>query len=318
MSASPNIIADIGGTNARFALADESGALSSIEVLQCTEFKGPIEAVQAYLAKIDCSTPLAQASFSVAAALAGDRVNITNNHWAFGIIEVEQALGLEKLTVINDFAAKALAIPKLGEADLLRIGGGEVTTYQPVAILGPGTGLGVASLIHTESGWTPVAGEGGHVSWAPQNDREVDIHRELQREFGHVSAERLVSGPGLESIHAALEQIDSKPPSRLTAPEITQAALDNSSSLCTETLNLFCGVLGNVAGNLALSIGAQGGVYIGGGIVRNFLDYIPASPFRAQFENKGRFAEYLRSIPTYIITVPNTGLIGAAAALKRD
>ena len=312
------IVADIGGTNARFAFVDGEGGLSSIRVLKCSDYEGPVDSIRAYLAEFDGSSQLQSASFSIAAPLDGDRVEMTNGPWVFSIEDVQKSLKLNSLTVINDFVAKALSIPALNSGDVLKIGVGEAVGHQPIAILGPGTGLGVSSLIPGANGWTPMGGEGGHVSWSAQDDREIDILRRLRKKFGHVSAERLVSGPGIENILSALEELDCVTPSHRTAPEITKAAIEESEPICVDCLNTFCSALGNVAGNLALSIGAKGGVYIGGGIVRNFLDFMPNSPFRGQFENKGRFSEYLKAIPTYFITVPHTGLMGAAEAMKRS
>jgi glucokinase len=218
--------------------------------------------------------------------------------------------------MLNDFAALAMSLPQLSRQDLRQLGGSERVEQAPYALVGPGTGLGVSALLPTGAGhWVPLAGEGGHITVAAADDYEAEIIACCRREFGHVSAERLLSGMGLCNLYRAVTQLAARSSLALTPAEVTQRGLSGEDPDCVEALSLFCSLLGTAAGNLALTIGARGGVYIGGGIVPRLGDYFQQSKFRARFEAKGRLSEYLMPIPVYVIHAENPALLGAAIAL---
>ncbi|WP_374356644.1 glucokinase [Chitinimonas sp.] len=315
----PRLLADIGGTNVRFALIRAPGAAISDEAnLACADYAGPYEAARAYLDPLGI-TPR-WAAFGIATAVAGDAVKMTNNHWAFSQSALREQLGLARLSVINDFTALALSLPALGEHELQKVGGGERNPGLPIALLGAGTGLGVSGLIPAHQAgeperWIPLQGEGGHVSFSPFNHKEDEILRFLRLSYGHVSAERLLSGPGLVNLYHALAELNGQQAASLTAAQISQQGVANSCALCREAIDTFCGMLGTAAANLAVTLGARGGLYIGGGIVPKLGDYFAASPFRTRFEQKGRFSNYLAAVPSYVIMASNPALRGTAAAL---
>lgn len=313
----PRLVGDIGGTNVRFAVIAAAGAApTQIRSFACASFPGPEAAIRHYLATERLAPPPA-AAFGIATPLAGDAVRMTNHPWAFSIEALRQALGFERLVFINDFTALALALPRLGGADLAQIGGGTPQPGAPLALLGAGTGLGVSGLIPCGGGWQPLAGEGGHVSLAAGKPREAAIIAVLAARFGHVSAERALSGPGIAALHDAIRQLEGAPPCVLDSREISARALAGSCPYCSEALELFCALLGSVAADLALTLGARGGVYIGGGIVPALGAYFERSGFRARFEAKGRFSAYLAGLPTYVIRAPYAALSGADEALDR-
>lgn len=313
----PHLFGDIGGTNARFAVQlAPNTPIDHIVTLQCAHYPGPLEAMQAYLAQTGVPHPR-NAAIGVANPVSGDRLQLTNNAWNFSIEQVRQALGLDRLLFINDFAALALSLPHLGATDRHQIGPGNSITGAAIGVLGPGTGLGVAGLVASSGRYIAVDGEGGHVSLSPHTDEEFAVTALLVRQYGHVSAERVLSGPGLVTLHQALAQVRGLTAGKLTAPEIASAGRSNSNPLCTDTLACFCALLGSTAGNLALTLGARGGIFLGGGILPGMLDFVERSAFRARFEAKGRFAAYLEKIPTFVITAANPALLGAASALEQ-
>jgi glucokinase len=235
---------------------------------------------------------------------------MTNHPWAFSISQLQRELGLARLVVLNDFTALALSLPALGAAQSRQVGGGRAVAGAPLALLGPGTGLGVSGLL----GAVPISGEGGHVTLAAADAREAEVIELLRRRFGHASAERALSGPGLENLHEALTQLNGESRPAMSAAQIAAAA--DTDAHCAEVIELFFALLGNVAGNLALTLGARGGVYVGGGVVLHIGGRIDGSPFRERFEAKGRFRDYLAPIPTLVITATESpALIGAARAL---
>jgi glucokinase len=308
------LLADIGGTNARFALQEPGqSAFADIEVLACADYATLGEAMRAYLGQAASRgldvTGLRQAALAIANPVEEDRVSMTNHHWSFSIEALREEQALETLLVVNDFAALAMSLPHLTAAGRERIGGGLELPNRPIGLIGPGTGLGVSGVIPADGRWIALASEGGHVSFAPANKDEVAILEALWSEYGHVSAERLLSGMGLELIHWALNG------ERIDAPSITGAALDGSSTECRRTVDTFCAILGSVAGNVALTLGATGGMYIGGGIVPRLGSLFTGSSFRARFEDKGRLSPYLARIPTYLITEPYPALHGVSALL---
>lgn len=311
---SPRLIADIGGTNARFALVGGDGRPYAERVLACIDYPNLRTAITAYLQNIPQPHPQ-QAALAVAMPIMGDEVTFTNNpRWSFSIEELQEALGLKRLLLVNDFTALALILPYLEAQELRQVGGGETVAKAAIGLLGPGTGLGVSGLVWSGARWIALQSEGGHVTFAPASEREWKIACLLHEQFGHVSAERLFSGPGLVNIYNALVILAGKVAEDLSPAQITERALARSCSLCVETLEVFCAGLGSVAGNLAITLGAKGGVYIGGGIVPRLGDFFEQSAFRARFEDMGRFKSYMAAIPTYVITSANPALRGVAMA----
>lgn len=258
----------------------------------------------------------ASAGIGVAAVVAGDRVNMTNGSWSFSIAELERALGLERCLVINDFTALALSLTELRPSDLRPMGGAAPVRGAPMALLGPGTGLGVSGLLPgANNAWSALNGEGGHVTLAATSELEAEVLSLLRRRFGHVSAERVLSGPGLVNLHDALCRLAGVVAQPLAPAEVSAAAIAGTDPRCVEAARLFASFLGNVAGNLALTLGARGGVYIAGGVVPHLGPAFDASIFRRQFEDKGRFAAYLKPVPVWLITSAAPALIGASRAL---
>ena len=311
---SPRLIADIGGTYARFALETAQGQFEHIASLRCADHADFHAAVSAYLASLP-GMEIHHAGVAIANPVEGDLVRMTNYHWQFSIEEMRQRLGLDTLLVVNDFTALAMALPRLSPRDVRQVGGGEANKPSVIGLLGSGSGLGVSGLIPAGDGWVALGTEGGHTSFSPRDEREIAILRFAWKHFDHVSFERLLSGPGLELMYRALAERAGKPAAELQAPDITQRALDGSDPLCAETLDVFCALLGTAAANLAVTLGALGGIYIGGGIVPRLGAAFDASPFRSRFEDKGRFSAYLSAIPTYVITAEHATFIGASAIL---
>jgi len=309
----PMLLADIGATNARFALERAPGQFDQIEVFKSADFPGIVEILRAYLTRIEGPLPR-HAAVAIANPIDGDHVKMTNRDWQFSIEETRRALGFDTLLVVNDFTALAMALPRLGKKDREQIGRGQARPNAVIGLIGPGTGLGVSGLIPTEDRWVTLGSEGGHASFSPMDETEVRVLRFAWREWPHVSAERLVSGPGMELIYRALcEGEPDRPP--LPAAAIVDAALAGRDARCVETVECFCGMLGTVASDVALTLGAVGGIYIGGGIVPRLGALFERSQFRRRFESKGRFAEYLAQIPTYVITAPYPAFLGVSAIL---
>ena len=313
-SRTPWLVGDIGGTNARFGLVEPDGSLLHSSVLADTDYAGLGEAIEAYLAGRGGLPRPAQAAIAVASAITGDMVRMTNHSWAFSIAGLRAQLGLERLEVINDFTAQALALPHLGPDDKTVVGAGEAQPEAPIGVLGPGSGLGVSGLVRAGQHWVPLSGEGGHATMPPVTERESAALAAMRRHFDHISAERVISGPGLVNLYNALAEVDGVPAAQYTAAQITDA--DNEDRLCRETTDMFCAMLGTVAGNLALTLGAKGGVYIGGGIVPRLGERFAVSQFRERFEAKGRFRDYLAAIPTFVVTHKLPAFLGCTAKLR--
>lgn len=309
----PRLVGDIGGTNARFGLVEAPGqGPSGIQVLACANHAGPREAVEAYLAA-QRSRPR-QACLGIANPLRGDEVRMTNHRWAFSAQAVRAGLGLERLLLVNDFTALALGVPLLGPHERLQLGGGEPRPGA-VAVLGPGTGLGMSGLLPAGGDCMVLAGEGGHATLAASDPQEAAVIAWLWRRWPHVSAERVLSGPGLVLLHEALAAVHGRPAAPLRAADITRLAASGEDGLCRETVAMFCAFLGTVAADLALTLGATGGVYLAGGVLAAMAGQLPGSPLRARFESKGRFGTYLADIPTYLVQAPYCAIAGAARAI---
>ena len=319
----PRLLADVGGTNARFALELSPGQIDCIDVLPCAGYPTLAAALQAYLVS---PTPLAagrvrHAAIAIANPVMGDLVRMTNHHWEFSIEALRQECGFDTLLVENDFSALARALPYLDagqkgqKGQKRQVGGGTARAHGAIGLLGAGTGLGVSGLVPCGQGWSALRSEGGHVTFSPANDTEIAILRFAWDRFEHVSAERLLSGAGLELIYSALARHTGQQDNALAAAEITRRALANDCALCDQVIDVFCGMLGTVAGNLAVTLGAQGGMYIGGGIVPRLGARFDASPFRSRFEQKGRFVAYLAQVPTFVITADYPAFLGVSAIL---
>lgn len=309
------LVGDVGGTNARFALVrGDRGALESPLALPTSDYPDLATAVEEYLRRSGEARPV-EAAVAIATPLTGDQVQMTNAHWSFSIDQTRQRLGMNRLVLINDFEALAQALPALPPSELEQVGGGARASDSPMAVIGPGTGLGVASLVPAGGRWIAVAGEGGHVTMCAANPREAEILAVLWRQFPHVSAERILSGPGLVRLYQVIVTLAGKRPEDFTPADVTRLALAETDRYCVEAVDSFCAMLGTVAGNLAVTLGAHGGVFIGGGIVPRLGDRFGRSPFRSRFEDKGRCAKYLGAIPTYVIRTQLASLIGSALAL---
>lgn len=311
---SASLVADIGGTHVRFGLATGDRVERETE-LECADYDSPAIAVRAYLKQAGEARPR-RAAFAVAGPVLGDRVRMTNHVWSFSIDAVRRELGLERLEVLNDFAALALAVPALGGDDLWELKPGAADRRSPIAVLGPGTGLGVAALVPLGPSWTVVTTEGGHADLAASTEREWQIVRHLRERFGHASAERVLSGPGLVNLYQAVSRLAGIGPDSLSAGEVVAGARARSSPACVEALALWSGWLGALAGDLALTFGALGGVYVGGGVLPKLRDVFDLGLFGGRFLDKGRFRDYLRPVPVYAIVRPQAALIGAARALE--
>ena len=315
----PRLLADIGGTNARFALEAAPGQFVLIKVLPCAAYATLADALKAYLADAEVvtatSAPLRHAALAIANPITGDLVRMTNHHWEFSIEALRLECGFDTLVVANDFTALARALPHLAAEQKVQIGGGEAVPDTPLGLVGAGTGLGVSGLIPCKSSWTALLSEGGHVTFSPGSELEVAVLRFAWRQFDHVSAERFLSGDGIELLYRALAEHAGQVPQALDAPEISRRALAGDCPLCDQAIEMFCAMLGTVAGNLAITLGAQGGIYIGGGIVPRLGERFAASCFRKRFEKKGRFVHYLAQVPTFVITAEYPAFLGVSAIL---
>jgi glucokinase len=317
----PRLLGDIGGTNARFALQLDAGAaLEHVRVLACAQYASVLDAMRAYLYDVG-EPPVCQGALGIANPVLGDWVQMTNHHWTFSTQALRAALGWGRLLVLNDFTALALGLPDLHDADLLELqpsSGRVAVPRAPKALIGAGTGLGVSGLLPVgDSGWLAIAGEGGHATLAATNDLEDAVLGYLRKRYGHVSAERVLSGPGLVNLYEALCELQGCAAQALTPEQVTQIGFENDGKTpCAQAIELFWAFLGTTAGNLALTLGARGGVYIGGGIAPRLLVGVENSRFRACFESKGRFTTYLQAVPTYVVRVGTSpALLGASRAL---
>jgi glucokinase len=309
------LLGDIGATNVRFALLRSDGLVQRAESLRNLDYETIGEAIDAYLALVPREEWPSKAAFAVAAPITGDKVTMMNAPWIFSIEDVRRRYGWSALHAVNDFVANALAVPQLSSDDIVQVGEGKPVADEAIAVLGPGTGLGVAGLIRSGGKWTPIAGEGGHATLAPMDSREAAIIDILRRQYAHVSAERVLSGPGLVNLYDALCELAGKPAAPL-APERITDLYPGCDPQARETVMMFCAMLGTFAGSVALTFGARGGVYIMGGIVPRILGTFVQSGFRERFEFRGRYRAYLSEIPTFVVTRPNPAFLGLATLYK--
>lgn len=317
------LLADIGGTNARFALAQPDAAMplqmDSVREFAVAQFPSLAEAARHYLELTGASAQ--RAVFAVAGRVDGDEARITNHPWVISRRRTGEALGLRQVELVNDFAAQAMAIPLLAPSDVVPIGAvgwqpeqsGADRTY---AIIGPGTGLGVGGLLVRDGRHHPLQTEGGHVSFAPGTPVEIEILQRLSNEFGRVSNERLISGQGLVNIHRALSAIAGTDPGPMQPRDITARAKEGDPR-CQHAIDVFCAVFGAIAGDLVLTLGAWDGVFLTGGLVPKLMPWLAHSAFRFRFEHKGRFSPAMARVPTLAVMHPQPGLLGAAAIARR-
>jgi glucokinase len=321
----PWLLADIGGTNARFGwLGPGTDTVTHVQTLPTAGHADPAAAAHHYLQGLarqlgPAWQPPHAGAFAVATAVAGDRVCFTNNSgWAFSRAATQAALALEELLVLNDFEALALSLPRLRASQLQPVGPAVAGAPDAaLAVIGPGTGLGVAGIVPSLGRWVALPGEGGHASLSAADDFEAELLSAVRREHAHVSAERLLSGIGLPVLHQALATVLARAAAPLSAEQVVERGLAGTDTLCAQAVDHFCALLGSFSGNVALVLGARGGVFIGGGIVPRLGERFHASRFRERFEAKGRFAEYLRAIPTAVITDTLAALEGCAVALAQ-
>jgi glucokinase len=310
------LIADIGATNARFALADSAGIYKE-KVLKCSDYTGLRDAARAYLDFARPDTSPQTAAVAIAGPVKGDRFEMTNHVWTFSVEETRRDLGLRRFHLMNDFKALALAVPHLKDKDVRKINDAQPQAEAPIGVIGPGTGLGVASLFWDGKKYRAVPGEGGHVTMAATTQREFDVIAHLLKgKYHHVSAERVCSGKGLGNIYDALRALDGRHDLPELSPEaISAAALDGSCAVCREALDMMMVFLGRIAGNLALTLGAHGGIYIAGGIIGQLAAYFDKSAFLTEYMAKGRFRDYVQAIPVFIIQHPFPAFVGLQADL---
>lgn len=312
-----NLAGDIGGTNARFAIVSQgSSELISIKTLQCEKFETIQQAIRFYLSSIE-DIQISSACIASAGTVHLDTFKPANNDWVINKSDVSSALNNIQVSWINDFNAQALATTLLSNNDVITIKAGIEQPDRLRLAIGPGTGLGVCGLIRLSSGWVSVPTQGGHSDLAPNTSLEIEVLTLLQKKFGHVAVERVLSGPGIVNLYEALCEINGKNILFHSPSEITAAATNpNPDHLSKETLHMFCQMFGSVTGSLALASGSLGGIYITSDLVRNFLDFFIGSEFVQNFENKGRMKHYMTDIPIYLSKKENMGLLGAIRYLN--
>ena len=302
------LLADIGATNARFALLANHEIMHS-QVFMVADYEAFSDAIAAYAGQFPQNERPTEAALAVAGPVIDDRVTMMNSPWNFSIAGLKQQFNWTRLHIMNDFAANALAVPVLSPGDVIQIGEGAPVPDAPIVALGPGTGLGVGGLIPADGRWIAVAGEGGNVTLAALDSREAAIVDILRRQYAHVSAEIVLSGPGLVNLYESLCELAGKPATPSTPEHITHV-YPGCDPQCREAVAIFCAMLGTFAGDCALTFGARGGVYIMGGIVPKIVEIFRHSTFRERFEFKGRYRHYLSSVPTYVVMHPFPAFLG--------
>jgi glucokinase len=310
------LVGDIGGTNARFALW-RNQQLESVRVLPTVEHSRPEDAIRAYLQDTGQSVEALQAvCLACAGPVSGDEFVFTNNHWRLSRRAFSADLGLNDLLLINDFTAMALGMTHLREGELIEAFAGRSEPGSTRLVIGPGTGLGVATLLPLgNGGWRALPGEGGHICLPVGSDREAALWARLHEKHGHVNAELVLSGGGLLELYRTSCALDGESVKLNTPAEVTAAALAGDA-YAASVLEQFCVWLGRIAGDNVLTTGARGGVYIAGGIVPRFVEFFIRSGFRESFSDKGRMSRYFDDIPVWVVTAEYPGLEGAGVALQ--
>jgi glucokinase len=318
-SAKVGLVADLGGTHVRFGLVDGAGAIESMATLLADDFTGFEKAALYYLNSVKPEPRPRVGAVAVAGPVSGGEVEVTNRGWRLTCGETGRALGLERLVLLNDFEALALALPRLPDDEVETLHEGEPRADFPMAVLGPGTGLGAAAAIPSCGGWIALSTETGHRDLAPLTDREWEVFRAMRERFGRVSVERALSGPGLLNLWQAVRETDgvSGPDAVETPREVIDLALTGDPR-ARDVVGLFSGLLGAVAGDTALALGARGGVYMGGGLLKNMGESFDRQAFVGRFLAKGRFRDYVEAIPLKLIEAKAAALLGAAYALRGD
>lgn len=314
----PWLVADIGGTHARFGLISQLGAEpTDVRILRCADYPDLVGAVEDYLGRIPATVRPVAACVAVAGPVRGDRFRLTNAHWDFSISESRMRLGLGHLELINDFTALALAVPELPSSAFVRIGPGVRWAAEPMAVIGPGTGLGVGGLMRVQQRWVPIPGEGGHAGLPVENEAEAQVARVLREQHAVVDAETALSGPGLARLYRALCVVHDVTPEVARPEQVCAAGRRGVDPVAREALSMFCGMLGAFAGNVALTLGARGGVLLGGGILPGIVDFLADSDFRDRFIGNRAVHGYLDQVATELIVAATPALRGAAAVLER-
>ncbi len=300
------LIADIGGTHTRCARLHPDGGVEGLRLYDNRDHAGPVAILSDMLASLPAAARPTHAVLAVAAPIDGDTVHMVNIDWTFSAIELARQLGLRQVFLLNDFAALAHALPDLGPADLMAVGGGTPLAGAPKVVVGPGTGLGAAALVDIGGRWHAIAGESGHRTMGAADEREERLIALARQRWGHCSAERLISGNGLSFLHEALH-------AETLAAEAIGRRITQHEPRAVDTFAVFCRLLGTFAGDLALTFNARGGVYLGGGILPRHAQALAASGFRQRFEDKGRYATWLAGLPCWLITADQPTLRGLAA-----
>jgi glucokinase len=311
------LLADIGGTNARFALLHD-GEIGPVEHVKVADYATVIDAITAFLARHGAATPPGAAILGIAGSITNNRVSLTNSVWTIDAAQLREVVGFEAVRLVNDFEAMAWSLPALDASDLVALGKQRAVADAPMLVVGPGTGFGVSCLIRQGATSYAVVTEAGHATLPATSEREQRVIEQMRRHFDHVSIERALSGSGLENLYEALAAVDGAGVPSRDAASITKAALDGSCSTSRAALDMFCCLLGAVCGNLALTFGARGGVFIAGGIVPRFVDDLVRSGFRKSSESKGRFESHLREIPISVIVRPDARFAGLKAFFDRN
>jgi glucokinase len=310
-----SLVADIGGTNARFALADPATLiLSEICQIRCADHPSLSEVLGDYVSRFSPRPKLG--AIAVAAPVTGPDIKLTNSPWCFALPELSRKLGLKDIRVLNDFEALALSLPHLAPDELHQIGGRPPVAHATKAVLGPGTGLGVASLVWSGDRWVALPGEGGHVSLGAEDESQLALLERVRKGCAHLSAERVLSGPGLAELYQAVAAAQGLTAAELQPNDVLVLGSSGDDEVAGEALDLFVTWLGRFAGDAALFLGARGGVYLGGGIAPKIVAKLSAGEFRKAFEDKGRMSAYLEPVPVYVILAEFATLKGAAASLR--
>lgn len=316
------LVADIGGTNARFGLVDIAGTRVSPpnyqaqhqRKLRCADYPDIASMIRAYAEASDIALP-DFACLAIAGPIHNGRVRMTNLAWEFSIEGLQRELGMEALDVLNDFAALAYATPHLGRETLAQVHPGNPDANAPLLVLGPGTGFGMAALVPCGQYWKIVPTEGGHCNFAPGNSREIAILEHLRKDHDHVSVEHLLCGQGLVRIYRAITAIEGKATQDYSPADINNKGQSGEDPMCRAALEQFCEMLGSTAGDKALDLGAQGGVFLGGGISPKIADFIPKTRLLERYLSKGPMGNYVRQIPLNVIAEDSAALVGTAAWL---
>ncbi|MEH6453231.1 MAG: glucokinase [Psychromonas sp.] len=313
------VVADVGGTNIRLSVCDlETGVLDNLQEFACAEFTSLETALVEYFASLQSLGTVKHLCIGIACPVEDDLVTMTNLSWQFSKQALKNSLQLDSLYLINDYTAISLALPFIDDQDKIKIGGGTAKKDGVTAVFGPGTGLGVSHIVKAANKWISLDGEGGHASFTVNTREQADVLFTLQEKFGHVSAERILSGQGIVNVYESLCKLAGIEATFSEPKQVSLAGLDGSCAISRKSLDIFCQVMGGFAGNLGLNLACTGGVYIAGGIVPRFVDFFQASEFRSYFEEKGRFKGYLSTIPTFLIMHDNPGLLGASVYLRQE